>query len=398
VSIVMGAGVARTLLLVLFWSSALLIAYTYALYPLAVQLLARRRAVSLRSPSTDHPQPVSISVVIAVHDEGPRIMARLQELAGLVGGCGCPGEIIVVTDGCRDDTPELARAFPGPLVRVLELQDNQGKASALSRGCALARGEILVFGDARQRWAQDALTTLLGNFSRPEVGAVSGDLILESSPGTLAGVGLYWRYEKWLRRNESRLHSTVGVSGSIAAVRRELFNAIPQGVILDDVYWPLRVVMQGYRVVHDERALAYDRLPDKAHDEFRRKVRTLSGNFQLMAALPSVLLPWRNPVWLQFISHKVLRLLVPWLLIALLISSAFLPGWVYQLSFWVQVVFYALALLALRGIGGHSSVAGAAASFVTLNAAAWLGFWVWITGGSGRAWHKVRYADAARGD
>jgi poly-beta-1,6-N-acetyl-D-glucosamine synthase len=396
VSGALGTGTVQAMLTIIFWSSAVLVAYAYAIYPFAVQLLGRRRALRSQPLPVDGARPAFISVVIAAHDEGARISARLEELTGLVRRCGCAGEIIVVADGCRDNTAELARAFPA--VRVLELQDNQGKASALSRGCALARGEILVFGDARQRWAEDALTALLANFCRPEVGAVSGDLILESAPGTLAGVGMYWRYEKWLRRNESHLHSTVGVSGSIAAVRRELFGAIPQGVILDDVYWPLRVVMQGYRVVHDERALAYDRLPDKAHDEFRRKVRTLSGNFQLMAVLPAVLLPWRNPVWLQFISHKVLRLLVPWLLIVLFISSALLHGRIYQVFFWSQVAFYAVALLALRGVGAGSSVVGAAGSFVTLNAAAWLGFWVWITGRSDRAWHKVRYADAPGGE
>jgi poly-beta-1,6-N-acetyl-D-glucosamine synthase len=387
------SGALHATLLVMFWAGFGLIGYTYVVYPLIVHLLARLFAARAGSASGALP-PASVSVVISVHDEGARIVGRLQELARLVSGCGCPGEIIVVADGCRDSTAELARSFSDSLVRVLELQENQGKSHALSRGCALARGEILVFCDARQRWDTQAMAALLENFSRPEVGAVSGELMLEAASGTLVGVSLYWRYEKWLRRNESRLHSMVGVSGSIAAVRRELFRPIPQGLLLDDVYWPLRVVMQGYRVVQDERARAFDRLPDKPRDEFRRKVRTLSGNFQLIAALPQALLPWRNSVWWQFISHKLLRLLVPWLLIGVFISSIFLHGWLYQLAFWAQVAFYALALLALAGPAARLSLAGAAASFVTLNAAAWLGFWVWISGRSDRAWHKVRYAQA----
>src|SRR5207237_4710179 len=161
---------------------------------------------------------------------------------------------------------------------------------------------------------------LLENFADPSVGAVSGDLHLETSPGVLAGVGLYWRFEKWLRCRESLVDSQVGVTGAIAAVRRELFRPVPAGTLLDDVYWPMQVAMQGYRVVHDARARAFDRLPDSPRDEFRRKVRTLAGNFQLAALLPASLSPWRNPVWVQWVSRKLLRLVAPWALLGLLAS------------------------------------------------------------------------------
>src|SRR5215470_5324190 len=109
--------------------------------------------------------------------------------------------------------------------------------------------------------------------------------MLESALVVMAGGGLYWRFAKWLRQKESLIHSQVGVSGAIAAVRRELFRPIPHGTLLDDVYWPLQVAMQGYRVVHDDRARAFDRLPENPRDEFRRKVRTLAGNFQLARML-----------------------------------------------------------------------------------------------------------------
>src|SRR5207249_10681512 len=130
---------------------------------------------------------------------------------------------------------------------------------------------------------------------------------------------------------ESQVHSSVGVTGAICAVRRRLFPGVPQGTILDDVYWPMHVAMQGYRVIHDQRARAFDRLPERARDEFRRKVRTLAGNFQLAVRLPQTLLPWRNPVWWQFVSHKLLRLVVPWALLAMLVISSVLPGWLYPL-------------------------------------------------------------------
>jgi cellulose synthase/poly-beta-1,6-N-acetylglucosamine synthase-like glycosyltransferase len=331
-------------------------------------------------------------VVLAVHDEASRIGSRLDEIVALIATTRSPAEVIVVANGCGDDTVALARAHPSPLVRVIELTENAGKAHALTCGFEAAKGELLIFADARQRWAADSLQRLLENFASPEVGAVSGELVIEAASGALAGVGLYWRYEKWLRRNEGRLYSTVGVSGSICAVRRELFRPIPRGVLLDDLYWPLQVVMQGRRVVYDERALAHDRLPDRPTDEFRRKVRTLSGNFQLVAMLPQALLPWRNPIWVQFVSHKLLRLVIPWMLLAGFFASGLLEGRPYRTFFLAQLLFYGLAISALAG--GPASrwrLGTVAASFVVVNAAAWLAFWVWICGRSGGAWKKAAY-------
>jgi cellulose synthase/poly-beta-1,6-N-acetylglucosamine synthase-like glycosyltransferase len=376
---------------VCFWLSAACAVYAYGLYPLAMWAAARLRT----RPRRCEPLDAAVSVVVAAHNEERSIGRRLRELTQLVTTCGGSGEVIVVSDGSTDRTAAIVSQFTDGPVRLLELPRNAGKAAALTAGCAAARHEILVFADARQSWAPDALRLLLENFSDPGVGAVSGDLVAESTPGVMAGVGLYWRYEKWLRRLEGRVNSTVGVTGAISAVRRPLFRGIPAGTILDDVYWPLQVAMQGYRVVHDSRARAYDRLPDRPCDEFRRKVRTQSGNFQLLARLPGALLPWRNPIWFQFLSHKVLRLLVPWALLGMLCSSALLSGALYHAALAGQVLFY---LLALAGIWGEGRLrlrpASAASSFVVLNTAAWLGFWVWVSGRAGKSWRKVAYRTA----
>jgi cellulose synthase/poly-beta-1,6-N-acetylglucosamine synthase-like glycosyltransferase len=373
------------------WVGLIIVLYAYVLYPLAICALARLRRQSPRDSTATGTAP-PFSVVLAVHDECSRISSRLDEIVALIATTRSLAEVIVVANGCSDDTAALARAHPSPLVRVIELTENAGKAHALTRGYEAAEGDVLVFADARQRWAPDSLQRLLENFARPEVGAVSGELVIESASGVMAGVGRYWRYEKWLRRNEGRLHSTVGVSGSICAVRRELFRPIPPGVLLDDLYWPLHVVMQGRRVVYDERALAYDRLPARAADEFRRKVRTLSGNFQLAALLPQALLPWRNPIWVQFVSHKLLRLFVPWILLAAFVASGLLDAPLYRTLFLAQLLFYGVAASALAG--GPTSkwrLGTVAASFVVVNAAAWLAFWVWICGRSSGAWKKVAY-------
>jgi cellulose synthase/poly-beta-1,6-N-acetylglucosamine synthase-like glycosyltransferase len=333
-----------------------------------------------------------VSFVLAAHNEAQRVAVRRDELSALLRGAGVSGEVIVVSDGSTDGTAAAARAGAGEHIRVIEITENVGKAEAISRAVASATGDVIVLADARQRWAADALGLLLENFADATVGGATGDLFLESAPGVTAGVGLYWRYEKAVRKLESRLHSTVGATGAISAVRRELFRAIPRRTILDDVYWPMRVVMQGFRVVHDGRAKAFDRLPEKPLDEFRRKVRTLSGNFQLVCRLPALLVPWRNPLWIQFLSHKLLRLAVPWLLITLLVASAALPSTWYRVSLVAQLAAYVLAITGLdRRLASRSRLASAAASFLVLNAAAWIAFWVWASGRAGASWKKVTY-------
>jgi cellulose synthase/poly-beta-1,6-N-acetylglucosamine synthase-like glycosyltransferase len=315
-------------------------------------------------------------------------------LTDLIASSEIPAEIIVVSDGSTDGTAAIARTFADRGVRVLEQAVNQGKAAAINLAAGLARYEILVLADVRQTWSPNAIEHLLTNFSDPSVGAVGGELVLESRSGALHGVGLYWRFEKWLRARESAVHSTVGVSGAICAVRRSLLPSIPAGTILDDVYWPLCIAMQGYRTVHEQRACAFDVLPERATDEFRRKVRTLSGNFQLVQRLPAALSPWHNPVSWQLCSHKLIRLGVPWALVAMFITSAALPEPVYLFAFWAEACFFGLALVGILSARVRRlKPASVAASFTILNAAAWCAFWVWIFGRAAHSWHKTIYLD-----
>lgn len=382
-----------TILAVCFWISAVIVAYTCLIYPGLLTLLASFR----RWPPRRAPFRGMVSIIVAARNEGTRIGRRIRELVGLLRDADLHGEVIVVSDGSTDDTVAEAReaAYAGP-VQVIALTGNVGKAAALTAASAQANGDVLVFADARQQWAEDALPLLLENFADPQIGAVSGDLVLESASGVLIGVNLYWRFEKMLRVRESRLHSMVGVTGAISAVRRELFQPIPAGTLLDDVYWPLLVVRQGYRVVHDERARAFDRLPDRTTDEFRRKVRTLSGNWQLCQRLPGSLLPGLNPIWWQWLSHKLMRLVMPWAMVALFLSSAFLDEPFYLLAFRLQVVGYLFGLAGLwPPLAKLVRPAGSVASFLVLNAAAWLAFWVWISGRAGSSWQPIHYGETA---
>lgn len=376
-----------------YWPAAGCIIYTYVVYPalLAVTSKLRPRPVRLGVPGQPLP---SVSVVITVRDEQATVARRVREFLGKIAKGGLTGEVIVVSDGSVDGTVAAARHFEGGRVpvTVIEINDNVGKSAALSAGCRAAVHEVIAFADARQTWADDALLRLLENFADPAVGAVSGELFVESAPGVMAGVGLYWRYEKALRRMESLVHSTVGVTGAISAVRRSLFKPVPAWTVLDDVYWPLCVTMAGSRVVFDGRARAFDRLPDQVNAEFRRKVRTLSGNFQLVARLPASLVPGKNPVWLALVSHKLMRLVVPWAFFAAAFLAAVRGGPLYLGLLGVQVLLTTVGLAGLvPWVAARSRTAGAAGSFLLLNAAAWLAFWVWATGRTTASWTRTRY-------
>lgn len=381
---------------VVFWLSLAAVGYTYVGYP----ILLRVGSALFGRPVRKGAYEGTFTVIVAAHNEEAVIERRLEELCRQVAATGLVGDILVAANGCDDRTVELARRFEGSRpVQVLEQPGNLGKAAAISEAAALAGGDVLLFADARQTWADDAIPQLLGNFADPDVGAVSGDLKLETSPGVLAGVGLYWRFEKWLRKQESRVWAQVGVTGAICGVRRSLFEPIPPGTILDDVSWPLRVAMTGDRVIHDDSASAFDRLPDQSSAEFRRKVRTLAGVFQLAASVPGALLPWRNPAWLFWASRKLMRLVCPWALLGLAVAPLAIGTEGFRIFALLEAIGYSIALLGMTPVLARTRIGGAAASFAVLNAAAFVAFWVWISGRAGSTWRKTDYqAPAVAGE
>lgn len=354
---------------IVFWCAAVLIGYAYVLYPLLALLLSRWFGRAPRSASCTP----SVTVVVAAYNEAERIGARVRDVLAQ----DYPRDklrVIVVDDGSDDGTARAAEAT-GPSVRVIALPHNGGKAAALAAAIAASRTEIIAFADARQRFAPNALRKLMEPFADADVGAVSGELMIESAQGAAADIGLYWRMEKALREHEARLGWMHGVSGAIHALRRELAAPPPPGTILDDMYLPLKVAFAHKRVAVAREAIALDRASADAWEEFRRKLRTLAGNWQLIARMPRLILPFANPVFFAWFSHKFLRLIVPWALLIMLIACAF--AWrqpFYRAALIVQLAGYAGATFALLRprLGARVPLLGTIGNFVMLNAAALL--------------------------
>jgi biofilm PGA synthesis N-glycosyltransferase PgaC len=352
-----------------FWIAAATIAYSYVGYAAWLWWRSRWRPRPVRRGVMEP----RVSAVMVVRNEEAVIARKLENLLSLE----YPPDklnVVVVSDGSFDGTVGiLGRYGDDPRVRFVIKASSQGKALGLNDALQKADGEIILFTDARQMVEPAALRRMVENFADLSVGCVSGELMLGDSKNgeTEKGMGLYWRIEKVIRELESASGSVVGATGAIYCARKELLEPLPEGTILDDVLLPMHVARKGFRVLFDPRARAWDS-PDLGESrEFSRKVRTLSGNYQLLQLAPW-LLSGKNPLRFEFISHKLSRLIVPLALVALLVTSLLLSAPIYRATLWLQIAFYALSVLGMARlrIGPLSRLADPARTFVVLNSAA----------------------------
>ena len=377
-------------------ASAALIAYAYAGYPLAMLAWARwapRRVAT--APFTPR-----VAVVIVVRNGAAMIGPKIADCLAQ----DYPAErirIVVASDGSTDGTVAAVEALGDPRVTVCAFPQWRGKAACLNDALATCDEDFVVLTDARQRLDRGAVRLLLENLADPAVGAVSGQLVFERDGITGFGeaIDAYWRYEKRLRQCESRVHSCVGVTGALYALRRASFRPIPPGTILDDVLVPMQVVMGGLRVVFEERAIAYDRPSTDAAIERSRKVRTLAGNFQLLARHPQLMLPWADPIAPQFLSHKVARLLVPPAMVSALGASVALAdqGAPFAIVLGLQLAGYAMAAAgALSPAAARLRPVRLAMTFMALNWFVVLGFVQFVTQRDGHLWGSPPAPGGAR--
>jgi len=303
--------------LLLFALSVGAIALTWLGYPLLLWLRARS-ALPQEAVGIPAHWP-TLSIIVVAHNEAAAITRKLKNVLAL----DYPAdriEVVLVCDGSADGTEAAARTLADPRLTVLGFAQRRGKAACLNDAVEAARGDVLMFCDVRQRIETSAAALLVARLLQPGVGVVGGELAFE--PDAVQGFGhtvdAYWRYEKQVRALESASGSVVGVSGALYVMRRADYTPIPPGTILDDVLIPMRRAMAGDRVLFEAGAIAWDAPVTDVEHESRRKVRTLAGNFQLLALEPRLLNPFANPLFLRLVGHKLLRLSGPlWLALAL---------------------------------------------------------------------------------
>lgn len=351
-----------------FWICLAGLAYIYAGYPLLVMLLARLLPKSVAKGAVGEP----FSIVIIGYNEAARLTRKLDNLLSCEGADRI-AEILVASDGSTDDTARLLAAYPDPRVLGFVFAERRGKPACLNELIPLCRSEFIVLNDMRQQLEPSSLVQLVDNFADPAVGVVSGELRFlsgESNSTSAEGIGAYWAYEKWIRKSEGAFASVPGATGAIYALRRSLFRPIPHTTLLDDVAIPMQIVTQGYRCVFETNAIAWDEPSRTATQEAIRKRRTIAGAAQLAWLFPHWLLPWRNPIWWQFVSHKLLRLISPLLLVGVLVVHLCLLDQPFYR--WLLVGHVAVYMAGLTGwlcqrLGRRSRPLGIPWMFLSMN-------------------------------
>ncbi|MEW6329956.1 MAG: glycosyltransferase family 2 protein [Pseudomonadota bacterium] len=362
--------------------------YHYLVYPLAVMVGSKLTAND--APAADY-EP-SVSFVIAAYNEAKVIRQKLVNTLAL----DYPREkleIIVVADGSSDATPAIVAEFADRNVICLFDPERRGKSHALNRAVAASRGEVTVLSDANNEFSRDALRWLVRTLSRPLAGGVSGAKRIIENRERAASIGdsLYWRYESMIKLAESRLGGTVAADGEIFAIRRELYRPIPPEVINDDAFLTMAVVLQGYRVGYEPRATATEEASISIAEDFRVKVRMVAGGYQFLV-LHGLALAGTGWFAFKFVSHKILRWLMPLFLITLLLISVLRAGELpYALLLLAQGLFYGLAAL-----GGLMPAARQASRlvyvpfyFTTMNLAAFAGLVKFLRGRQNVLWSKA---------
>ena len=321
----------------IFWMSAGFVIYTYVGYPILIWLMARVFPASDAQADTMKKLP-TVTVVTPVYNEFNKVGRKLESLRQQ----SYPAEklrLIFISDGSTDGTESFLSKQDD--VTLICNPQRMGKPYSLNTAMQQVETDIVVFTDARQPLNDNAVDQLVQRLQNPDVGAVSGELVFwNPHSNTGQNVGLYWRYEKWLRKAESRYYSTAGATGALYAIRKNDYQPLPDDTLLDDFEIPIQILRKGKRIVFEPDAQVFDEVQEDVSRERTRKIRTLTGNYQSFQRNPWLFSPLRNPIFFQFISHKVFRLIVPYMLPIILFSSLAVDTVFYQAIFLLQLSFY----------------------------------------------------------
>lgn len=369
-----------------------LVWYVYVGYPVLVWALARLFGRPSVPPAVETADLPSVALVVAAHNEERDIGARIENALGL----NYPRdrfEIVIASDGSTDATTSIVRSYAGRGVVLLDFPVNRGKAAVLNDALRRVRSDVVVLSDANTHMAADAVRRLAEWFADPAIGVVCGKLALVD-PQTGRNVdGVYWKYENFLKKCESRLGALLGTNGAIYAIRRNLFPGMTDGLVIDDFVIPMTARLRsGCRLQYDSQAVASEETPAELRSELRRRSRIGAGGFQAIGLLWPLLHPRHGWVALTFLSHKVLRWLCPFfLLTALALNAALLNRSEFRVLFGLQLGFYVTSVAAhfLPPRPRFLRYFKLGTMFVLMNAALLVGFFRWTFGRQSGAWRRT---------
>ena len=336
-----------------YWLACASILYAYVLFPLLLSLVAKFSSKAAAEPAVpiDGELP-RIAMIVAAYNEIDCIQDKIRNTLSL----DYPRDkfhLYIGSDGSTDGTSEFLETVDDRRVIALRFTERRGKSAVLNDLIARADAEILVMCDANGMFNVDALKQLVKHFADPTVGCVSGEMCLDKDGG-VSGEGLYWRFENWIKQNESKLGFLIGCNGGIYALRRLLFRPIPNTTIVDDFVISLNVLAQGYRTILDPRARALEPACPTTRGEMARKARIGAGNWQALGMTLRLLSPRYGLIAAAYWGHKILRWATPVFMLTMIVASVMLRR---------EMFFADVALLNVAGV-----LIAAAASYAPVSA------------------------------
>jgi len=375
---------------ILFVISAVAVAYVYVGYSLLIPLLA----FFFRKPVRTGEGEPKVTFLITAYNEEKNIRRKLEEVLEL----DYPRdrmEILVASDGSTDGTDEIVREFSDRDVMLKRVEGRRGKTAAQNEAVKIATGEVIVFSDATTTYRKDAIRKIVRNYHDPDVGAVSGRYEYVNPSGAPVGTGtiIFWKYENYIKSMQTRIKTITGCCGCIYSVRRDAYVPLAPDII-SDLVEPLKIVENGYRVVFEAEAVAYETTTERPSEEFSMRIRVINRAMRGIWSVRALLNPLRHPfVSFQLLSHKVLRWMVPFFLLILLVSNFMLLGDpFFNAVFAAQAACYgaALAGLALGFFGIKIRPLAIPLYFCVVNTASLIAFFKTLAGKNTVVWETVR--------
>jgi cellulose synthase/poly-beta-1,6-N-acetylglucosamine synthase-like glycosyltransferase len=393
------------ILKILFWIFLFIIVYTYVGYGILLYLIVKiRRIFNIgKKIEIDPTYEPEVTLFIAAYNERDYVEAKMKNSLEL----DYPKEklnIVWVTDGSDDGTPDLLNGYPKTTVHHLDARN--GKIGAMNRGMEFVKTPIVIFSDANTNLGKESVRRIVNLFGNPKVGCVSGEKRIinkESDVASGAGEGMYWKYESALKKWDAELYSVVGAAGELFAIRTPLYRRVEKDTLLDDFIISLRVAQDGYTIQYDPEAYAIETASANVKEELKRKVRISAGGIQAIVRLRSLLNVFKyGTLSFQYISHRVLRWTLTPLCLVLLIPVSFILSYnegvfnvgLYSVLFWLQVLFYCAALLGwfLENRSTRVKALFVPYYFFIMNLSVILGFFRYIKKSQSVNWERAKRA------